>query len=76
MSSTDKTSHIITEGTTAESRGNSTAVSFVLFLVLFGLFAGGLYVLSLFTPVTFIVGLSMSILALYLAFDLVPRLLR
>lgn len=76
MSSTDKTSHIVVEGTAAESSGPSTAISLVLFLVLFGLFAGGLYVMSLFTPVTFIVGLCMSLLALFLAFDIVPRVLR
>ena len=39
------------------------------------LFAGGLYVMSLYTiaPIWFVVGLAMSIVALFLAFDIVPR---
>lgn len=57
------------------SPGNNLILSFVLFLVLFGLFAGGLYVMSLFTLWTFVGGMFMSILALYLTFDLVPRFL-
>ncbi|WP_226985994.1 hypothetical protein [Brachybacterium sp. FME24] len=57
------------------SNGNNLALSIVLFIVLFALFAGGLYVMSLFTAVTFVVGLGMCLLALLGTFDLVPRFL-
>lgn len=57
------------------STGNSRILSIVLFLVLFGLFAGGLYVMSLFTLWTFVGGMAMSIVALFLAYDIVPRFL-
>lgn len=59
----------------ATSGGNSLVVSVVLFALLFVLFCAGLYVMSLFTAVTFLVGLGMVLLALYLTFDTVPRLL-
>lgn len=59
----------------ATSEGNSLVVSVVLFALLFVLFCAGLYVMSLFTAVTFLVGLGMVLLALYLTFDTVPRLL-
>lgn len=57
------------------SQGNSIVLSVVLFLVLFGLFAAGLYVMTLFTAVTFIAGLAMCLVALFCTFDLVPRFL-
>lgn len=57
------------------SNGNNLVLSIVLFIVLFGLFAGGLYIMSLFTAVTFVVGLGMCIVALIGTFDLVPRFL-
>ena len=57
------------------SQGNSIVLSVVLFLVLFGLFVGGLYVMSLLTAATFIGGLAMCLVALFCAFDLVPRFL-
>lgn len=57
------------------SQGNSVVLSVVLFLVLFGLFAAGLYVMTLFTAVTFIAGLAMCLVALFCTFDLVPRFL-
>lgn len=57
------------------SHGNNVVLSIVLFVVVFGLFAGGLYVMSLFTAVTFVVGLGMCLLSLFLTFDLVPRFL-
>lgn len=57
------------------SAGNSLILSIVLFLLLFGLFVGGLYVMSLFTLWTFVGGMAMSIVALFLTFDLVPRFL-
>ncbi|PMC74448.1 MULTISPECIES: hypothetical protein [unclassified Brachybacterium] len=62
------------------SRGNSTVLSVILFVVLFGLFAGGLYVMSLISmdePSVglFLGGLTMSLVALYATFDLVPRVL-
>lgn len=55
--------------------GNSVVQSWVLFAILFVLFAAGLYVMSLFTAVTFLVGLGMVLLALFLTFDTVPRFL-
>ena len=57
------------------SQGNSIVLSVVLFLVLFGLFVVGLYVMSLLTVATFIGGLAMCLVALFCAFDLVPRFL-
>ncbi|HIY25418.1 MAG TPA: hypothetical protein H9837_14160 [Candidatus Brachybacterium merdigallinarum] len=56
-------------------RGTNPVLNAVLFVLLFGLFAAGLYVLSLFTFWTFLIGLTMSIVALFLAFDVVPRFL-
>lgn len=73
------------EGTTAAearqenvvtSQGNSTVVSIALFVVLFSLFAGGLYVLSLGTAVTFVGGLAMSMVALFVGWELIPRFLK
>lgn len=57
------------------SNGNNLVLSIVLFLVLFVLFAAGLWTMSLFTTVTFVVGLAMCMVALFGTFDLVPRLL-
>ena len=62
------------------SKGNSTALSVVLSLVLFALFAGGLYVMGLISmenpsPMLFVGGLTMCIVALLGTFDLVPRFL-
>lgn len=57
------------------SEGNSLGLTIVLFTLTFVLFAGGLYVMSLYTiqPILFSVGLGMSIVALFIAFDIVPR---
>lgn len=57
------------------SQGNSLAFTIVMFTLTFVLFAGGLYVMSLYTiePLLFSVGLGMSILALFITFDTVPR---
>lgn len=57
------------------SEPNSLIFSIVMVTVMFLLFAGGLYVMSLYTiqPILFMVGLGMSILALYIAFDIIPR---
>ncbi|MDO5644169.1 MAG: hypothetical protein Q4G21_00555 [Dermabacter sp.] len=57
------------------SEPNSLAFSIVMFTVMFLLFAGGLYVMSLYTiePILFMVGLGMSILSLFIAFDIIPR---
>ena len=55
------------------SQGNSVVLSVVLFLVLFGLFAAGLYVMSLFTVATFLGGLAMCLVALA-AVTLFPNL--
>lgn len=62
------------------SKGNSTALSVVLSLVLFALFTGGLYVMGLISmenpsPLLFVGGLAMCIVALLGTFDLVPRFL-
>lgn len=57
------------------SKGNNVVLSVVLFLVLFGLFVAGLYVMTLFTTATFIAGLAMCLVALFVTFDLVPRFL-
>ncbi|MGP9845605.1 hypothetical protein [Brachybacterium sp. 107] len=57
------------------STGNNLVLSIVLFVVLFVLFVAGLYVMSLFTTVTFVVGLGMCLVALFGTFDLVPRFL-
>jgi uncharacterized membrane protein len=56
---------------------NNLAVTVILFLVLFLLFAGGLYVMGLYTVAwwLFLVGLGMSLLALFGAFQVVPDLL-
>lgn len=62
------------------SKGNNRVLSVVLFIVLFGLFAAGLYTMSL-MPMTepsvglFVGGLAMCMVALYGTFDLVPRFL-
>lgn len=63
------------QGENVTSQGNNTVVSVVLFIVLFGLFIGGLYMMSLFAAVPFMIGLGMSMLALLGTFDLVPRFL-
>lgn len=57
------------------SQGYNLGFSILLTAVVFLLFAGGLYVMSLYTiaPIWFVVGLAMSIVALFLAFDIVPR---
>ena len=57
------------------SKGNNTVVSVVLFIVLFGLFVGGIYMMSLFAAMPFIIGLAMSMVALLGPVDLVPRFL-
>lgn len=57
------------------SSGNNVVLSAVLVILLFGLFCAGLYVMALFTTVTFLAGLAMVLLSLYLTFDTVPRLL-
>jgi hypothetical protein len=65
----------VREDENVTSPGNSIVLSVVLFVVLFGLFAAGLYVMTLFTAVTFIAGLAMCLVALFCTFDLVPRFL-
>ncbi|MGP9537495.1 hypothetical protein ACT3SP_05760 [Brachybacterium sp. AOP43-C2-M15] len=62
------------------SKGNSTLLSVVLFVVLFVLFSAGLYVMSLMSmdepsALVFVGGLGMCMVALYATFDLVPRFL-
>src|SRR5699024_5106161 len=62
------------------SKGNSLGLSIVLFAVLFGLFVGGLYVMSLISMddpsvLSFCGGLTMCLVALYASFHLVLRFL-
>lgn len=62
------------------SHGNSLGLSIVLFVVLFALFAAGLYVMGLISMdnpsvPTFVGGLAMCLVALFGTFDLVPRFL-
>lgn len=62
------------------SKGNNVVLSAVLFVVLFGLFAAGLYVMGLISmddpsAGLFVGGLGMCIVSLYCTFDLVPRFL-
>ncbi|MCS6712563.1 hypothetical protein JSY14_11240 [Brachybacterium sp. EF45031] len=57
------------------SGGNPLGQSILLFILLFGAFIAGLYVMSLLTPVTFLVGLAVCILALFGAFAVVPKFL-
>jgi fatty acid desaturase len=61
----------------APHEGNNLAVTVVLFLVLFVLFAAGLYVMSLFTIAwwLFLVGLGMSLLSLFITFTVIPHYL-
>lgn len=77
MSSTPEThdDHVAENNTTSE--GNSFGSSIVLFVVIFALFIGGLYVMSLYTIShwLFAAGMLLSIVALFVAFDLVPRFL-
>lgn len=71
----DTTRARVREDENMTSKGNNVVLSAVLFLVLFGLFVAGLYVMALFTPATFIAGLAMSLVALYGTFAVVPRFL-
>jgi len=62
------------------SKGNNVVLSAVLFVVLFGLFAAGLYVMGLISMddpsiTLFVSGLGMCMVSLYATFDLVPRFL-
>lgn len=75
MSNEQGTSSVEPEASNMTSSGNNVGLSIVLFVVLFGLFLAGLWVMSLFTLWTFVGGLAMMILALFLTFDTVPRFL-
>lgn len=75
MSTEQATREVEARESNTTSSGNNLVLSVVLFLVLFGLFLGGLYVMSLFTLWTFIGGLAMCLMALFLAYDGVPRFL-
>lgn len=75
MSTEQATREVEARESNTTSSGNNLVVSVALFLVLFGLFVGGLYVMSLFTLWTFAGGLMMCVFALYLTFDTVPRFL-
>ncbi|PWH06899.1 hypothetical protein DEO23_08365 [Brachybacterium endophyticum] len=57
---------------------HNPVVTWVLFIVVFGLFIGGLWVMSLYTIAwfLFVVGLGMCILSLFLAFQAIPALLK
>lgn len=70
----------VREDDNVTSTGNSVVVSIVLFVLLFGLFAAGLYVMGLISMqnhsvLAFCGGLGMCMVALYATFDLVPRFL-
>lgn len=56
---------------------NNPVVSFILFTLMFLLFAGGLYVMSLYPQnhSLFLVGLGMDLLALFITFTVIPKLL-
>ena len=75
MSTEQATREVEARESNTTSPGNSLILSIVLFLALFGLFAGGLYVMSLFTLWTFVGGMAMSLVALFVAYDIVPRFL-
>lgn len=75
MSTERATREVEARESNTTSSGNNLLLTVVLFLVLFGLFVGGLYVMSLFTLWTFAGGLMMCIVALFLTFDTVPRFL-
>ncbi|UEJ83522.1 hypothetical protein Bra3105_04195 [Brachybacterium halotolerans subsp. kimchii] len=57
---------------------HNPVVTWVLFIVVFGLFIAGLWVMSLYTIAwfLFVIGLLMCILSLFLAFQAIPALLR
>lgn len=75
MSNEQGTTSAASEASNVTDPGNSLGLSIVLFILLFGLFVAGLWVMSLFTLWTFVGGVSMSILALFLAYEAVPRFL-
>ena len=54
---------------------HSLGLTAVLFTLLFGLFVGGLYVMSLYTinHWLFTIGLMISIVALFITFELLPH---
>lgn len=66
-----------TQETQVTSEGNNLVVSIVLTTVLFALFAGGLYVMSLYTIgwYLFLVGLAMCLLSLFVSFTAIPKFL-
>lgn len=57
------------------SEGTSLGLNIVLFLVLFLAFAVGLYLMSLMTPVLFLAGLGLCLVALFGTFTVVPHVL-
>ncbi|MFC0674127.1 hypothetical protein [Brachybacterium hainanense] len=59
------------------SEGNGLISSIILATVLFVLFAGGFYVMSLYTVAwyLFVVGLGMSIVSLFITFSVIPKYL-
>lgn len=73
--SENKSTAVATEPETT-SEGHSTVVSLAVFVVLFAVFCAGLYIMSLFTVATFLGGLALSILALFVTFELVPRFMK
>lgn len=54
---------------------NSLGITVAIFTFTFALFLAGLYVMSLYPqgPIWFGVGMGMSMFALFIAFDIVPR---
>lgn len=77
---TDEPRAQVHEDQNVTSTGNNPILSIVLFVILFGLFAGGLYVMGLISMdnpsvLTFCGGLAMCLVSLLATFDLVPRFL-
>lgn len=66
------------------SHGNNPVVSLALFVVVFGVFVAGLYVMGSYSAMgtdltmalTFLAGLFLCLISLFAAFELIPRFLR
>jgi hypothetical protein len=76
-SMTDPHTHQAREEASTPS-GQNPVLTWVLFIIVFGLFIAGLWVMSLYTIAwfLFVIGLLMSILSLFLAFQAIPAILR
>lgn len=72
-----ESAHVSRRESNVTSQGNNKVASVIMFLLLFGLFAGGLYVMGLYTIEwwLFVVGLTMSMLSLFITWSVIPRYL-